>query len=269
MALSKETWFEIRAEYETTEISITKLAEKYGISRRAIQKKIAKEGWLQDIRARLQAEVEKKVAGMVTGRDVTDNIRRIDQEADKKVAIIFKHREQWDMPVNMLKSGVEFDEDGSIRKLTAYHITQAKRVAETLEIVQRNERIAWGISDQYGLLTELQIQNRNRLLQMCIDGEIENAAHAGMMFDLAGVPMPKSIEMILKRTPIDKPEPVVDDVFTEDELDAEYEAKMQEIEQQRAQWLPERVKGIEQMKHDMREGDSFSPGFKIQERKGD
>lgn len=265
MALPEKTWLEIRVEYETTDISVNKLAKKHGISHTAIQKKIDKEGW-----ERFQNVDKVATSGVfgTVGKNI-GNKENSDSEFQEKVAIILEHRKQAAILRQLIESAIEYDENGNILKTNSRRTVDAKRISDAMKNAHSIDRAAWGIDDHFGTLTELQIQNRNRLLQKCLDNEIDNVAQAGILFDLAGIPMPKSIEIILKKTPIDKPEPVVDDVFSEEELDAEYEARMKEIEQQKKEWLPGRVKDIEELKHEMKDGDSFSPGFEIEKGEKD
>ena len=60
-------WAEIKSEYLTTEISLERIADKYGISRSTIKRRSAREGWPDEKRAK-KGEVLNEVV-----RNVVEN----------------------------------------------------------------------------------------------------------------------------------------------------------------------------------------------------
>lgn len=129
-------WETIRAEYEAG-ASQSDLAKRYGVSRKAIQKHIAAEGWTQDISGTLDRLTEAKVAGVVAGCDPKKKAAALDRAADARAAVIMRHKEEWEQHQQLIRKAVE-NSDFDTAKL-------AKITAETIKIRQEGERRAWGI----------------------------------------------------------------------------------------------------------------------------
>ena len=131
-------WETIRAEYEAG-ASQSDLSRRYGISRKAIQKHIMAEGWMQDISGTVNRLAEAKVAGVVAGCDPKKKAEALDRAADAKAAVMRRHKEEWERHQALIDEALaagDFDK----AKL-------AKITAETLKIRQEGERRAWGIKD--------------------------------------------------------------------------------------------------------------------------
>jgi phage terminase small subunit len=88
------------------------------------------------------------------------------------------------------------------------------------------------------------------ILQEFLDGEID-AVHAGVEFAKLGKPLPEVIRLQLSKMPA--PEPEEDDAgaFSEEELDAKYQAQLQKIEEQKEKWKPERQQEIRKIKDEL------------------
>lgn len=138
----KPDWESIRAEYEAGK-SQSALAKAYGLSRKAIQNHIRKEGWTQDISNTLDRLTEAKVAGIVAGCDSKKKAEALDRAADAKAAVIRRHQSEWDEHMRLMREALE-TKDFDVAKL-------AKITAETLKIRQEAERRAWGITDKSAL----------------------------------------------------------------------------------------------------------------------
>ena len=136
MARSDIDWEQLRAEYETG-TSQSELAKRYAISRTAIQKHIAKEGWLQDVSGTLDRMTEAKVAGVVAGCDPKKKADALDAEAAKRAEIVLKHRREWEEHTAMTE-GIEDFEKAKLAKI----------MAETLRIRQDGERKAWNLDKE-------------------------------------------------------------------------------------------------------------------------
>lgn len=132
-------WETIRAEYEAG-ASQSDLAKRHGVSRTAIQKHIAQEGWVQDISQTLDRLTEAKVAGVVAGCNPKKKAEALDRAADAKAAVILRHKAEWEQHQQLIRQAVESG-DFDAAKL-------AKITAETIKIRQEGERKAWGISDK-------------------------------------------------------------------------------------------------------------------------
>lgn len=131
-------WEKIRAEYEVGATQ-SELARTYGCCRSAIQKRIEKEGWMQDITASVNRLTEAKVAGVVAGCDPQKKAEALDKAAQKKADVIAKHKQEWAKHQKWIDEALA-NGDFNAAKL-------AKITAETIRIRQDGERRAWGIVD--------------------------------------------------------------------------------------------------------------------------
>lgn len=129
-------WDKIRAEYEAG-ASQNSLAARYGISRPAIAKRIAREGWSQDITGTLDRLTQEKVAGLVAGCNPKKKAEALSRAADAKAAVIARHKAEWAAHQKLIDEALAAD-DFAKAKL-------AKITAETIRIRQEGERRAWDI----------------------------------------------------------------------------------------------------------------------------
>lgn len=134
-------WETIRAEYEAG-ASQSALSQRYGVSRKAIQKHITAEGWTQDVSGTISRMAEAKVAGIVAGCDPQKKAAAIDRAADAKAAVMVRHKEEWERHQALIDEALA---EGDFDKAKLAKIT-----AETLKIRQEGERKAWGIQDKAG-----------------------------------------------------------------------------------------------------------------------
>ena len=96
---AKYPWDTIYKEYRTATYSDAELARRHGCSRKAIQKRVAKEGWTRDIskavgeivRAKLIKE-DAKVAGTVAGRNAGDETEQVELAAETRTNVVKLHR---------------------------------------------------------------------------------------------------------------------------------------------------------------------------------
>ncbi len=108
------------------------------MSRKAIQKHIASEGWIQgDINAAVNRITEAKIAGVVAGCDPQKKALALEKAASAKADVIQRHKAEWDRHQKIIDEAVE-NNDFEQAKL-------AKITAETIKIRQEAERRAWGI----------------------------------------------------------------------------------------------------------------------------
>ncbi|WP_303237686.1 hypothetical protein [uncultured Bilophila sp.] len=131
-------WETIRAEYEAGS-SMGRLSEKHGVDKAAISRRAKKEAWTQDVVGAVDRVVDAKVNGIVNTADPEKKAAAIRAAADRKVAVINRHREEWERHHELIVEAVT-NKDFDTAKL-------AKITAETLKIRQEAERKAWGIRD--------------------------------------------------------------------------------------------------------------------------
>lgn len=70
-------WAEVKSEYLTTEISLERIADKYGISRSTIKRRSVREGWVEEKNARKDAFVEEVIQKVVE-KDTENAINRLE-----------------------------------------------------------------------------------------------------------------------------------------------------------------------------------------------
>jgi hypothetical protein len=131
--MARFDWETIRAEYEAGATQ-GELSRRHGCSRGAVQKHIAAEGWVQDVRPVLERLTAEKVAGVVAGSDPVKKAIALAKEADKRVEVVMRHRGDWEDLRRFADSVDNFEGD---RRL--------KLKAEALKILQEGERKAWGL----------------------------------------------------------------------------------------------------------------------------
>ncbi|MFR8578936.1 hypothetical protein [Bilophila wadsworthia] len=95
MRKQRYDWETIRAEYEAGS-SMGKLSDKYGVDKAAISRRAKKEAWAQDVTGAVDRAVDAKVNGIVNTVDPEKKAAAIASAADEKVAVIIRHREEWD-----------------------------------------------------------------------------------------------------------------------------------------------------------------------------
>lgn len=135
----KFDWQQIRADYEAGATQ-SELARKHGVSRTAIQKRIEKEGWTQDIEDSLRRKVAEKVAGVVAGCNPQKKAEALDLAAQRRADVEIRHQTEWEEHRNLVDSAIA-NQDFESAKL-------AKITAETLKIRQEGERKAWRLDTQ-------------------------------------------------------------------------------------------------------------------------
>ena len=97
------------------------------------------------------------------------------------------------------------------------------------------------------------------ILQQFLNGEID-ALRAGCEYAMLGKPLPEVIRLQLSKMPA--PEPDDDDAgaFSEEELDAKFQAQMAKIEEQKAKWRPERQDEVRVIKDELADKSQWAKG---------
>lgn len=139
-------WEKIRAEYAAGATQ-SELSRRHHVSRKAIQKHIVSEGWVQDVSGEVNRLAEAKVAGIVAGCDPKKKAKALDAAADAKAAIIKGQQLDWQ------KFRQQLDEAGTFDDLKSCKIK-----AEILRLQHEGERKAWGIADKQEVTTKAETQ---------------------------------------------------------------------------------------------------------------
>jgi hypothetical protein len=146
---TQDTWIEIRAERETG-ASFGELATKYGISKTAIVKRANKEGWGDggDVADEIRRRVNEKLAGTVVPEEKRE--AAIDAAAERAAEIVRRHQEETNAARERLYAGLKAHKAATTKEekaLAFEDLKAAKIAAEALAIIQRLERINWGLDD--------------------------------------------------------------------------------------------------------------------------
>ena len=147
--LTVDQWESARAKRETG-ASFSDLAREFGVSYQAIQKRAKAEDWSdgKDIEADIRRKVVEKVVGVVVGCNPKKKAEEIDAEAERRAAVITRHRIEWIVSTEVLdkaiatsKAAAKFGE----KKIAFEDLKAAKIAAEARRIIQDGERKAWGL----------------------------------------------------------------------------------------------------------------------------
>lgn len=139
--LSADQWETIRAEREAG-ASFPELADKYGVSHQAIQKRAKAEGWGDgaDVAGAIRRKVAEKVAGVVAACNQKKKAEAIDAAAERGAEVVRRHQAEWEDHRARFGSVPADFEDGKLAKISA----------EMLRIRQEGERRAWGLDEAAG-----------------------------------------------------------------------------------------------------------------------
>jgi DNA-binding MurR/RpiR family transcriptional regulator len=146
---TRDTWIEIRAERETG-ASFGELATKYGISKAAIIKRAHKEGWGDggDVAEEIRRRVNEKLAGTVVPEEKRE--AAMDAAAELAAEVVMRHQEETNAARERLYAGLKAHKAATTKEeksLAFEDLKAAKIAAEALAIIQRLERINWGLDD--------------------------------------------------------------------------------------------------------------------------
>lgn len=155
--IPEERYAAARIIYETVPgMSFVKLAEQTGISFRALENRSVKEGWRKnvllpdkDMTPQAQAVADQyngKLAEYGPEAGAEQKREAMVQTAQEfavaeRAKILDRHRREWGAVRGLLYDSVKGRQFSDLSKL-------AKISAETLAIIQANERKAWGLKDE-------------------------------------------------------------------------------------------------------------------------
>lgn len=146
--LTAEQWAEVRARREAGE-SFPSLANAFGISHQAIQKRAKDEGWGDgiDVGVAVRRKVAEKVAGVVAGGNPKKTAEILDAVAEKGAGIVRRQQEDWETHRQRFGSVPADFEDGKLAKITA----------EMLKIRHDGERTAHHLDEPGSGQTDIKI----------------------------------------------------------------------------------------------------------------
>jgi hypothetical protein len=152
--LTPDQWAEARAMREAG-ASLSEVAARVGMDRAFVSRKAQAEQWGDgsDIGHLLRAKVTAKSHGIDTGVTVQKREKALESAASKLVAVIARHREEVHAARERLYAGLTAHKAAATRdekQLAFEDLKAAKISAETLMLIQRMERISWGLDETGG-----------------------------------------------------------------------------------------------------------------------
>lgn len=147
--LTADKWQEARAYYEAGANQIA-TADKFGVSRSAVQKKIENEGWTQDLEAAIRRKVAEKVAGKVAGCNPQQTAAAVDAEAERRVAVNRRHEKLWEQATTLQQQAINkaVGEDGKIIFVPDPALQRAAKLnADTVAVIVAGERKVYRLDE--------------------------------------------------------------------------------------------------------------------------
>ena len=120
--------------------SQTATAEKFGVSRAAVQKWIEAEGWVQDLEELIRRKVAEKSGGLVAGGDPQKIAQSIDAEAERRLKISRRHEQLVAQATALQQQAIGTGPDGKTMSPNFDLQKSAKINSETIQILIGLER---------------------------------------------------------------------------------------------------------------------------------
>ena len=131
-AAAKYDWETIRAEYEAG-ANQSDLSGRHGVSRGAVRKHIAAEGWTRNSSGTVSRMAEDRAAGC----DPAEGAEALNRAAQGVAVVMMRHKAEWERHQCLIDEAMETGDPDKAKF--------AKITAEALKIRQEGERRAWGI----------------------------------------------------------------------------------------------------------------------------
>ena len=147
--LTADKWQEARAYYEAG-ASQQATADKFGVSKTAVQKKIENEGWTQDLEEAVRRKVAAKVAGVLPGATIEQKAAAVDAEAERRVAVNRRHEKLWDQATALQQQAINkaVGEDGKVIFIPDPALQRAAKLnADTVAVIVAGERKVYRLDE--------------------------------------------------------------------------------------------------------------------------
>ena len=147
-------WESVERDYSAGLLSLRELADKYGVSHQAIDKRAKKNDWSRNLSAKISAQAEKLVDravvdGLVDSQKATEK-EIVQANAQAIVSVKLKHRTsigRLNSVVDSLLAEIEvLNKDKSVENLPM-RVDLTKKLSDTLKTSIDKERQAFGITD--------------------------------------------------------------------------------------------------------------------------
>jgi hypothetical protein len=147
--LTKEQWAEVRSRYEAGEV-VRHLAREYGVSHTAIILRAQSGGWVRDQEEAIRRRTLAKVTQTQTPRDQDALDRAVEAEAERRAAVLRRHREETTAARSLLYDATKAVKEAKTATELSHgekRMRSAKAAAETLAKLHDVERRAWGFDE--------------------------------------------------------------------------------------------------------------------------
>jgi hypothetical protein len=144
--LTADKWMEARAYYEAGANQLA-TSDKFGVSRKAIQKHIESEGWTQDLEDAVRRKVAEKSLGKVAGCNPHETAKAIDAEAERRVQVSRRHEKMWEQATALHQQALGRAFDGKTFSPDPALQRAAKLNADTVAIIVNGERKIYKLDD--------------------------------------------------------------------------------------------------------------------------
>jgi len=144
--MSSEKWMEARLYYEVGATQQA-TADKFGVSRKAVQKHIESEGWTQDIEVAIRRKVSLKVAGMSQDATPSQKAAAIDAEAERRVVVSKRHEKLWEQATALQQQALGKTPDGKTYAPNPALQRAAKLNADTVAVIIAGERKTYRLEE--------------------------------------------------------------------------------------------------------------------------
>jgi phage terminase small subunit len=155
-------WEKIKLEYETTNISISKLAEKYNISFNTLKDKSYRHKWGKSKQI-IQQEINNKATELTIENIAKKRAKALDNHYKISEVLLFQIGKALKNP-NELNTWVEKVKDGiNSEILEEFHFDSINdrkltNLISSFEKVQKSQRLTLGIMDNKEMLKQMEVQ---------------------------------------------------------------------------------------------------------------
>ena len=140
-------WADARARREMG-ATFREVSQQTGVDASLLCRRARREGWGDgaDVEDVIRKKVNERSHGVIPRMAPAEKAAAIDEAAQKSARLVERHREEWDAPRKAAYEGYDEKDAAKIRL--------AKTLAETIDIIQKGERRAWGLE-----VTEIRARN--------------------------------------------------------------------------------------------------------------
>lgn len=143
--LTPDKWQEARLYYEVG-ASPQATADKFGVSRAAVQKQAKNGGWVQDLESAVRRKVSDKVAGLSSSATIEQKVAAIDAEAERRVAVNKRHEKLWEQSTALQQQALGKHDGKTFTPEPALQ-RAAKLNADTVAVIVAGERKTYRLEE--------------------------------------------------------------------------------------------------------------------------